>query len=231
VVEIFKAYLHFQNKDTDTLLSPAYVTNAKKKSKANNDFVVSDIKSNETQSNKRKAEETLTEAPSKKSKKSAKVLPNFSLESPKTKKNKREKLSKKSVAVKAVSPKKSFQKSNSGIKISLKHNKQHEFSDYSKSIQASPAVPYQPDRTPLKTALKATSSPILVKKPFGKTLKSIPTKSRKEPKVAMSTNTTEIKKKAKISPTVMKEMKRQTKKAELSAKPVQRKRATAADFF
>uniref|UniRef100_A0A2P2I453 Ribosomal RNA processing protein 1 homolog A-like n=1 Tax=Hirondellea gigas TaxID=1518452 RepID=A0A2P2I453_9CRUS len=99
----------------------------------------------------------------------------------------------------------------SSIKINLKENKQHEFSDYQRSVLASPAIPFQPERTPLPSALKATSSPILVKKPLSRTLKNIPTDSKSEKlQIIASKNLAKQmkKKKGKVSPQIMKGLKK-----------------------
>ncbi|XP_045605759.2 ribosomal RNA processing protein 1 homolog B [Procambarus clarkii] len=63
------------------------------------------------------------------------------------------------------------------ISINLKQNKEHEFSDYARTLRASPRIPFNASLLPKAPVLKASPSPILVKKsllknikPFGSTL-------------------------------------------------------------
>lgn len=52
------------------------------------------------------------------------------------------------------------------ISINLKKNKEHEFSDYVRTIKASPNIPFKADQTPKVPVLKPSPSPILVKGPL-----------------------------------------------------------------
>lgn len=49
------------------------------------------------------------------------------------------------------------------ISINLKKNKEHEFSDYVRTLRASPCIPFKADLTPKAPVLKPSPSPILVK--------------------------------------------------------------------
>lgn len=51
------------------------------------------------------------------------------------------------------------------ISINLKKNKEHEFSDYVRTIRASPSIPFKADQAPKAPVLKPSPSPILVKGP------------------------------------------------------------------
>lgn len=172
--------------------------------------------------------------------------------------------SKKISSLASPSPSKKVKKNATtptSIKINLGHNKQHDYHDYQRSIQASPAIPFQPDRTPLSSVLKATNSPILVKKPFSKTLKSIPTNAKFEgSSPLLKQKTMQKSKKIKVSPHILKGLqkkglsleglasKNKSPKLEInvkekslkspkvtSAKPLAKKhsyaRPSAADFF
>lgn len=52
------------------------------------------------------------------------------------------------------------------ISINLKKNKEHEFSDYVRTIRASPSIPFKADQAPKAPVLKPSPSPILVKGPL-----------------------------------------------------------------
>ncbi|XP_045134141.1 ribosomal RNA processing protein 1 homolog B-like [Portunus trituberculatus] len=49
------------------------------------------------------------------------------------------------------------------ISINLKKNKEHEFSDYVRTLRASPCIPFKADQAPKAPVLKPSPSPILVK--------------------------------------------------------------------
>ncbi|XP_063861381.1 ribosomal RNA processing protein 1 homolog B-like isoform X2 [Scylla paramamosain] len=49
------------------------------------------------------------------------------------------------------------------ISINLKKNKEHEFSDYVRTLRASPCIPFKADQTPKAPVLKPSPSPILIK--------------------------------------------------------------------
>ena len=136
----------------------------------------------------------------------------------------------KTINSKARSPKR--QSTPIGIKINLEGNKQHDFSDYRRSILASPAVPFQPNKTPLKTALKATDSPILIKKKF----QHLAAKRSTEATAPLAKTASPLPKK-KLT-TLQKEMKKKRHLMSVtSAEPVKstkksmKKRSFAADFF
>ncbi|XP_063585714.1 ribosomal RNA processing protein 1 homolog [Penaeus indicus] len=70
------------------------------------------------------------------------------------------------------------------IKINLRHNQEHEYSDYARTLKDSPNIPYNANKLPKAPVLKPSPSPILIKKSAAKTLKSIaslttPTKRQK----------------------------------------------------
>lgn len=70
------------------------------------------------------------------------------------------------------------------IKINLRHNQEHEYSDYARTLKDSPSIPYNANKLPKAPVLKPSPSPILIKKSAAKTLKSIaslttPTKRQK----------------------------------------------------
>lgn len=52
------------------------------------------------------------------------------------------------------------------ISINLKKNKEHEFSDYVRTLRASPCIPFKADQAPKAPVLKPSPSPILVKGPL-----------------------------------------------------------------
>ncbi|XP_047473521.1 uncharacterized protein LOC125028182 [Penaeus chinensis] len=70
------------------------------------------------------------------------------------------------------------------IKINLRHNQEHEYSDYARTLKDSPNIPYNANKLPKAPVLKPSPSPILIKKSVAKRLKSIaslttPTKRQK----------------------------------------------------
>ncbi|KAG0723602.1 Ribosomal RNA processing protein 1 B [Chionoecetes opilio] len=52
------------------------------------------------------------------------------------------------------------------ISINLKKNKEHEFSDYVRTLRASPCIPFRADQAPKAPVLKPSPSPILVRGPL-----------------------------------------------------------------
>ncbi|XP_069947489.1 ribosomal RNA processing protein 1 homolog B isoform X1 [Cherax quadricarinatus] len=74
------------------------------------------------------------------------------------------------------SPKKlskaSFQKART-ININLKKNREHEYSDYARTLRASPRIPFNASEQPKAPVLKPSPFPILVKKPLLKKTKTV----------------------------------------------------------
>ena len=68
---------------------------------------------------------------------------------------------------------------NKSIKITLGNNTEHEYSDYLKDLKNSPSVPFSANRKPKAPVLKATPSPILVKKANKKKLALVEKKEQK----------------------------------------------------
>ena len=69
------------------------------------------------------------------------------------------------------------------LQFNLAQNKEHPFSDYNRSVKNSPCIPFNADKRPGASVLKPSPSPILIHKPFLKSLKSSPIATSSSPKL------------------------------------------------
>ncbi|KAK4299080.1 hypothetical protein Pmani_028631 [Petrolisthes manimaculis] len=66
------------------------------------------------------------------------------------------------------------------ININLKNNKTHEYSDYARTVKASPQIPFSADVHPISPAIKKTTTPILIAESASPLLKVVQRKKQKK---------------------------------------------------